>query len=76
LFVAAEPLMGIACPLTAWEDSLRGTHQSAGFIERHIHPVMFYQAPTWMFSAVYVAFAALVLVTWFIVPPVRHRPSG
>jgi hypothetical protein len=72
LFVAAEPLIGIACPLTVLEDSLRGGHQHAGFIERFIHPVMFYQAPTWVFTTAYLAYAALVLVTLFVVPPVRH----
>jgi Protein of Unknown function (DUF2784) len=74
LFVAAEPLLGIACPLTVWEDALRGGHQRAGFIERWVHPVMFYQAPTWVFTTAYLAFAALVLVTWTAIPPVRHRP--
>jgi hypothetical protein len=71
LFVAAEPLLGIACPLTVWEDALRGGHQRAGFLERWIHPVMFYQAPTWVFTTVYLAFAALVLATWIAIPPVR-----
>jgi Protein of Unknown function (DUF2784) len=74
LFVAAEPLLGIACPLTVWEDALRGGHQRAGFIERWVHPVMFYQAPTWVFTTAYVGFAALVLVTWIAVPPGRHSP--
>jgi polyferredoxin len=76
LFVAAEPLLGIACPLTVWEDALRGAHQRAGFIERCIHPVMFYQAPTWVFTTVYLAFAVLVLGTWIAVPPIRDRPRS
>ena len=38
-----------------------------------IDGVIFYAAPAWMFSAAYVAFAALVLVTWFAVPPIRQR---
>jgi len=73
LFVAAESLLGVACPLTVWEDALRGGHQRAGFIERWVHHVMFYQAPTWVFTTAYLAFAALVLVTWIAIPPIRHR---
>jgi Protein of Unknown function (DUF2784) len=73
LFVAAESLLGIACPLTVWEDALRGGHQPDGFIERWIHPVMFYQAPTWVFTTAYLAFAAVVLGTWIAVPPIRDR---
>jgi len=74
LFVAAESLLGIACPLTVWEDSLRGEHPRAGFIERWVHQVMFYQAPAWVFTLSYLAFAALVIVTWIAVPPIRHGP--
>jgi hypothetical protein len=76
LFVAAESLLGIACPLTIWEDALRGGHQPDGFIERWVHPVMFYQAPTWVFTTAYLAFAAVVLGTWIAVPPIRDWPRS
>jgi hypothetical protein len=76
LFIAAESLLGIACPLTVWEDALRGAQQRAGFVERWVHHVMFYQAPTWVFTAAYLAFAALVLVTWIAIPPVRQGPGS
>jgi hypothetical protein len=73
LFVTAESLLGITCPLTVWEDMLRGRGSAGGFIERWIDRVIFYDAPTWMFTVAYVVFAALVLVTWFAVPPIRQR---
>jgi hypothetical protein len=76
LFVAAESLLGIACPLTVWEDVLRGGQQQIGFIERAVHRVMFYQAPTWVFTTAYISFAALVLVTWITIPPIRNRPRS
>jgi hypothetical protein len=69
--IAAESLLGIACPLTVWEDTLRGRQSAIGFIERWIDRLLFYEAPAWMFTAAYVSFAALVLVTWFAVPPIR-----
>lgn len=33
--------------------------------------LLFYDAPTWVFTAAYVAFAALVAITWVAVPPTR-----
>jgi hypothetical protein len=72
LFVAAESLSGITCPLTVWEDTLRGRRTAGGFIERWIDKLIFYDAPAWVFTMAYMAFAALVLVTWILVPPTRH----
>jgi hypothetical protein len=71
LFVAAESLLGITCPLTVWEDTLRDRQSASGFIERWIDQLIFYDAPAWVFTIAYVAFAALVLITWFVVPPIR-----
>jgi hypothetical protein len=76
LFVAAESLLGIMCPLTVWEDTLRGGPVAGGFIERSIDRVIFYDAPTWIFTLAYVGFATLVLVTWVVVPPIRQRRTG
>jgi hypothetical protein len=69
--IAAESLLGIDCPLTVWEDRLRGEQISTGFIERWIDRILFYDAPTRVFTAAYVAFAALVVITWVAVPPTR-----
>jgi hypothetical protein len=71
-FVAAESLAGIVCPLTLWEDTLRGQQSRAGFIERWVDRILFYDFPTWVFTVAYSVFAALVLVTWFVVPPTRR----
>jgi hypothetical protein len=73
LVVAAESLLGITCPLTRWEDTLRGRRGAGDFIERWIDRIIFYDAPTWAFTSGYLAFAVLVLVTWYVVPPVRGR---
>jgi hypothetical protein len=69
--IAAESLLGIDCPLTVWEDTLRRQQTTGGFIERWVDGVLFYDAPTWVFTAAYVAFAALVAITWVAVPPTR-----
>jgi hypothetical protein len=76
LFIAAESLLGIACPLTLWEYGLRGQQSTHGFIERWVDRILFYDAPPWVFTVSYVAFAALVLVTWIAVPPTRQRRAS
>jgi Trk-type K+ transport system membrane component len=70
-FVVAEALLGIMCPLTVWEDALRGERTGAGFIERWVHAVLFWSWPPWVFTATYVAFGLLVAVTWWRFPPRR-----
>jgi hypothetical protein len=71
-FVAAESLAGIVCPLTLWEDALRGQQSQLGFIERWVDRILFYDFPTWVFTVAYTVFAALVVVTWFVVPPSKR----
>ena len=70
--VAAEALLGKVCPLTVWEDALRGTHGATSFIARWIHRLMFYSFPDWVFTTAYLLFALAVAVTFRFVPP-RQR---
>jgi hypothetical protein len=74
-FVAAEALAGVMCPLTVWEDALRGRTSELGFIARWIRSVMFYELPLWVFTLAYVLFAAVVAVTFWLVPPVRRHAA-
>lgn len=71
--VAAEALLGRVCPLTVWEDTLRGTHSDTSFIARWIHHVMFYSVSEWVFTTAYVLFALAVAVTFRLAPPQRRR---
>ena len=77
-FVAAESLASIACPLTVWEDALRQQQTGEGFIESWVDRILFYDLPTWAFTLAYTAFAALVALTWVVVPPTKRRrkPPG
>jgi len=70
-FVVAESLLGYLCPLTLWEDALRGTQTDQGFIQRWIHAWLFWRAPAWVFTAAYTAFGLLVAATWWRWPPSR-----
>ena len=71
-FVAAEALLGIACPLTIWEDLARGGVRAESFIGRWVRRVMFYDAPEWVFTTVYVAWTLATLATLRLVPPMRR----
>jgi hypothetical protein len=71
--VALLAVLGIACPLTVLEDALRH-HPGAtqGFVQRWVGRLLYYELPAWVFTFAYVAFAALVALTWRLVPPRRH----
>lgn len=73
VFVAGEALAGVWCPLTVWEDALRGTAQEKSFIARWIHRLMYYDFPEWVFTAAYVLFALVVAASWWLVRPRRRR---
>ena len=72
-YVAGEALLGIWCPLTVWEDALRGRHEEKSFVARWIHRVLFYNLPEWVFTAAYVLFALVVATSWWLVRPTRIR---
>lgn len=69
LFVALESLAGIACPLTVWEDSLRGGNANRDFLARWLHRVLYYDFPAWAFILVYVLFALAAILTFLLIPP-------
>lgn len=70
-FVAAEAVLGAACPLTVWEDALRGGSRPDGFIAHWVRALLFYEAPAWVFTAAYLSWTAATLVTLRLVPPRR-----
>lgn len=74
-FVAAEALLGVACPLTVWEDLLRGALKPESFVARWAHRLLYYQAPEWVFTAAYVAWALATLLTLRWVPPRLNRAA-
>ena len=71
-FVAAQALLGIACPLTVWEDLLRGGVRPESFVARWTHRLLFYRAPEWLFTALYLLWTLATLATLRLVPPRRR----
>jgi hypothetical protein len=74
-FVAAEALFGITCPLTRWEDMLRGSSAERSFIGRWVARLLYYDFPEWVFVTAYCAFALAALWAWRAIPP-HARSSG
>lgn len=78
LIVPIEALSGLLCPLTTWERNLRleagQNPEDISFVARLARDLLFYRAPEWVFTLSYVAFGALVLATFFLVP-IRRRAA-
>jgi uncharacterized protein DUF2784 len=77
LLVCVEAAIGSTCPLTSLESALRLRGSEAGyprdFIGYWLDRLIFYDAPAWVFLAVYLTFGTVVLLTFWIVP---LRPRG
>ena len=70
--VALEGVLGIACPLTVWENWLRQDGGERSFVAHWVQRALYYDFPEWAFAAVYVALAAITALAWIIAPPKRR----
>lgn len=71
--VVLQSWLGVICPLTIWEMTLRekaGTATYAGsFIQYWLQNLLYFTAPAWVFMVLYTGFAGLVLISWYLLPP-------
>lgn len=74
--VALEGLLGIACPLTVWEDALRGETNATGFVARWVQRWLYYDVPPEVFALAYFAYAALTAAAWHWIPPRPRAGRG
>ena len=69
--VIAESWLGLACPLTQWENWSReatgGNAYSSSFIQHWLHEILFYDFAPWVFTMSYTAFGILVLIAWLCI---------
>ena len=74
--VVAQAWLGVVCPLTTLESSLRrragGAGYEASFIEHWVGRALYYDAPAWVFTTAYTLFAAAVVAAWWYYPPRRR----
>jgi hypothetical protein len=75
VFVALEALAGIACPLTLWEDRLRGHTRPTGFVADWVARLLYWELPGWVFIALYCGWALLTAAAWHWVPPRTRTPK-
>lgn len=76
--VVAESVCGVICPLTAWESDLRlksgeRPAYAGSFVQHWVHRVMFFEIPERIFTVIYVAFFALILLSLVVVRPRAFR---
>jgi hypothetical protein len=73
VLVVVEAIAGAMCPLTTLEARLRERAGDVGypgdFVARIAHRLIFYDFPPWIFTVIYVAFAAMIIATFILVPP-------
>ena len=77
--VMIQTWFGAICPLTTLEMALRSSAGMAtypgAFISYWLETLLYYQAPVWVFALCYTVFGALVIASWFWVPPRRFNGS-
>jgi hypothetical protein len=73
--IVVQSWLGVICPLTVWEMSLRKDAGEAAypgsFIQHWLQSILYYSAPEWVFVLGYTLFGCLVLASWFIVKPIK-----
>jgi hypothetical protein len=79
--VALQALLGRACFLTLWQDSLVQNAGESGsqapLIQRWVSEVIFWPLPVWFFALLYVAVWIYAMVLWRLVPPRRRgKPAA
>lgn len=71
--VVVQSWVGVICPLTVLEMALRdkagAETYSGSFIQHWLQSLLYYDAPEWVFMALYTCFGSLVLASWFVVRP-------
>jgi hypothetical protein len=74
--ITVQAWLGMICPLTAWEQSLRraaGEEAYEGtFVGYWLGRLIYCDAPFWAFVILYTLFGGVVVASWFLVRPVRR----
>ncbi len=76
--VIVQSLLGVACPLTTWENRLRihagqQPYADQGFIAHWLHALIFFDAEPWVFAIGYTIFGMVVAAAMILNPP--RRPA-
>ena len=69
IFITLETFLGITCPLTSIENSLRGIHQSTPFITYWIKQIIYWNFSSQFFIISYLIFTSWIFLMWKLCPP-------
>ena len=69
-FVTIESLLGITCPLTSFEKSLRKTNETTSFIPYWINQIIYWDLPSEFFIILYCLVLAWTFLMWRLFPPI------
>jgi len=75
VFITLETLLGITCPLTSIENSLRGIYQSKSFIEYWIKQIIYWDVPVHFFIILYCMFLGWTFLMWKLFPPRNSKKN-
>ena len=69
LIVTLESILGITCPLTYIENSLRGIYEAQSFVAYWVRQIVFWDLPTEFFLTLYCICLLWTLLMWKLFPP-------
>ena len=67
--ITLEVLLGITCPLTSIENSLRGIEQSKSFVAYWVYQAIYWDFPTKFFVVLYCTLLGWTFLMWILCPP-------
>ena len=70
-FITFETLLGMICPLTIIENSLRGINENHSFISMWVGQIIYWDLPSKFFVILYCILLLWTFLMWKIYPPVK-----
>ena len=75
VFVTLEAFLGITCPLTSLENSLRGINETTSFISYWINQIIYWDLPSQFFIILYCAVLIWTFLLWKFFPPINKNSN-
>ncbi len=69
LLITIETFFEITCPLTYFENTLRGNLHSASFVGKLVSQLIYWNLPNIFFTVIYFVCLIWTLIMWKIYPP-------
>ena len=73
VFITLETLLGITCPLTSLENSLRGIYRSQTFVGYWLEQIVYWDLPSQFFLILYCVFLGWTILMWKLFPARRKN---